>query len=82
MHNLEYFHWNAYPPLLSPTTGPDGTPHSDNVWAAVKTLKSLRQLRAVDLTCDWYVPHWRMDASPRMVTSGVWLRFVQDSILF
>lgn len=71
MQNLEYFEWDANPPVLSAVNSLNDVPASEDVWTVLKTLKSLRRVRAADLTCDWYLPEWRMDASPRMVTSGV-----------
>lgn len=71
MHNTEYFDWDAYPPLIRSDTQSAGDTTSDDVWTVLKSIKSLRHVRAVDLTGDWYLPEWRRKAGPRMITSGV-----------
>lgn len=70
MSNLDYFNWDAYPPVIVPSKGSDGKEYMD-LWGTVRTLKNLKSFRAVDLTCDSYVPQWRMAGSPSMITSGV-----------
>lgn len=84
MNNLEYFEWDAEPPILPRTRTRSDDLSLDgedaDVWTALKTLKSLRHVRAVDLTCDSYVPEWRMRASPRMITSGVRCHFAKAPV--
>src|SRR5687768_557392 len=73
MDHLEHFDWDAYPPLIIPVSSKHDVSEGvvEDVWTMLKQKTNLRMLGAVDLTCDSYVPEWRMRASPVMITSGV-----------
>lgn len=70
MSNLERFESDTYPQVVVRIKNNDGDSILD-LWGALKTLTSLKNFSAVDLTCDPYVPSLRLANSPSMITSGV-----------
>lgn len=70
MANLEYFDWDALPPVLYPSLKSDGSENVD-LWGTLGKLSSLKELHLIDSTAAMHIPQWRRMGSPSIISSGV-----------